>query len=342
MIEDTLLISCPGADGGLFIINTDSTFIRISSRATTGLFVDNNELIFAYQTDDGKSIRVVNNHKIKDEIILSDKRLDLHDVLVSNEKLYVVATDLNSVICLDKLFKETSSWSLPGENDSAHINSVAVYDGRLLASVFGRFTKHREYKNGTIGLGEIVDIQSGETYISGLSQPHSLTPINDLLYVCSSEEKELRIYRKRELIKKILLPGYARGVAISGDNIYVGISISRNAEYIDGRLKSAAVAVIDSKTKQLKNSFNLPCMEIYDIRVVTESNNVLQQLLIHSLAERDAEIGKLNQVLAERDAEIGKLNQVLTERDAQISAIYSSTSWRITKPIRAAKRLLVS
>ena len=56
------------------------------------------------------------------------------------------------------------------------------------------------------------------------------------------------------------------------------------------------------------------------------------------LAERDAGVARLSQSLTERDADVARLSQSLTERDAELVALYSSTSWRITTPIRAVKR----
>ncbi len=63
--------------------------------------------------------------------------------------------------------------------------------------------------------------------------------------------------------------------------------------------------------------------------------------LNQSLADRDGEVAKLNQSLAERDGEVARLNQSLAERGGEVarlqkevSVLYSSTSWRITKPLR--------
>jgi hypothetical protein len=67
--------------------------------------------------------------------------------------------------------------------------------------------------------------------------------------------------------------------------------------------------------------------------------------LNRSLVERDAQITRLNRDLVERDAQITRLNRDLLERDAQITRLnqslaelHSSTSWKITKPLRAFRR----
>jgi len=67
--------------------------------------------------------------------------------------------------------------------------------------------------------------------------------------------------------------------------------------------------------------------------------------LNQALGEQDRQIANLNQALGERDRQIANLNQALGERDGQvvnlnqnIEAVYLSTSWRITKPLRELSR----
>lgn len=63
------------------------------------------------------------------------------------------------------------------------------------------------------------------------------------------------------------------------------------------------------------------------------------------LVEREGQITRLNRDLLERDAQITTLNQSLIERDALITRLnqsladlYTSTSWKITKPLRTIKK----
>jgi hypothetical protein len=47
------------------------------------------------------------------------------------------------------------------------------------------------------------------------------------------------------------------------------------------------------------------------------------QLMRYDLADRDAQLAKLNQVVVDRDTQLANLNQVVADRDAQISALES-------------------
>ncbi len=53
-----------------------------------------------------------------------------------------------------------------------------------------------------------------------------------------------------------------------------------------------------------------------------------------AVAERDAQLARLNQAMAERDDQIARLQSEITD-------IYASTSWRVTSPLRAVKSILV-
>ena len=58
------------------------------------------------------------------------------------------------------------------------------------------------------------------------------------------------------------------------------------------------------------------------------------------VAERDAQVAERDAQIAERDAQISSLDRAVVERDSQIEAIYGSTSWRITRPLRLLKTAL--
>jgi len=58
------------------------------------------------------------------------------------------------------------------------------------------------------------------------------------------------------------------------------------------------------------------------------------------LTEHDTQITSLTQTIHEREGQIVSLNQAVTERDERINMLLSSNSWRLTKPLRAAGRIL--
>lgn len=320
-IADPLLVSCPGEGGLVYLINND--LIVLSKKSITGLYADSQQLVWAYQGEGGRKIRRVLNG-LSEEFEISPEQLDLHDVLIIDSKIYVVITERNEVVCLDHNFAFVNKWGLPGESDSAHINSIAYYQGRILASVFGLFEKHREYKEGTLGLGKVLDIRTGEIIIEGLSQPHSLTVHGNLLYLCSSEDKELIAFDGRAIVKRLPLPGYTRGITIGKNHIYVGLSLSRNIPDAQHEHNNAKIAVIDKQSISLIGTCNIPFREIYDIRILDNSFNLL------------AAIGS---VLSECEEEISNYRAEVAILQQQLKNMENSRSWRIAAPLRFINKL---
>lgn len=98
----------------------------------------------------------------------------------------------------------------------------------------------------------------------------------------------------------------------------------------------------DSRVEELNDTLG---------RVSTENGE-----LAHALGERDGQISGLMQALTEREARIDALGRVIAECEhqlaqmeqanlalrGQVSALHSSTSWRITEPMRLVARRLKS
>jgi glycosyltransferase involved in cell wall biosynthesis len=64
--------------------------------------------------------------------------------------------------------------------------------------------------------------------------------------------------------------------------------------------------------------------------------------LNQTVAEHETQIGDLNQRVAERDGQIFWLNQAVRDARRELEQVLASRSWRITKPLRFARRVAVS
>ena len=86
------------------------------------------------------------------------------------------------------------------------------------------------------------------------------------------------------------------------------------------------------------------------VRVHSTQLGALQQLVIEresrlsalqqQVAARDKELVELRRAVAKCDARMSELNRVLSSRTREIALLRASTSWRITAPLRSARRLL--
>jgi len=66
--------------------------------------------------------------------------------------------------------------------------------------------------------------------------------------------------------------------------------------------------------------------------VVERDNHIAN--LTQAAAERDHQIVTLSQAVHDKDVHIGNLNCAITQRDHLIAALYASSSWRMTLPLR--------
>ena len=78
-----------------------------------------------------------------------------------------------------------------------------------------------------------------------------------------------------------------------------------------------------------------------------ELSRIAITYLNQSLTGRDGEVARLNQSLTARDGQVARLNQALADREGdvarlqkEVSALYSSKSWRVTKPLRLVGHII--
>lgn len=116
--------------------------------------------------------------------------------------------------------------------DSIHLNSLCVKGNSILFSAFGDHGENRsKSKNG------FVKMVSGPKVIKDLRQPHSLINKDGDIYFLESAKGS--VYKNFKEIAQV--DGYARGLAVLGDKLLVGISRSRNVENSEGCAKALLI-----------------------------------------------------------------------------------------------------
>ncbi|MEO9090914.1 MAG: glycosyltransferase [Rhodanobacter sp.] len=310
---DRLLVSSPN-DGGVFMLSERRTS-RLSSIDGTGLVVSSSRILRALQDTEAGLIGCYGEAGYR-RVQLPGGAHDVHDLLAVGNRLFVACTEFNGVIELDQAFCEVARWTFPGEPDSIHLNSLCFHDGRLLASLFGDFSTHRGYKGATAGRGEVRDVVSGETVVSGLSQPHSLGVIDGSLVVCNSESGEILFHRDGALVRRIEIGGYVRGLAVGAECLYVGVSRSRNVlPGVDDGVATAEVVMVDKASGRLVQRLSVPAREIYDIRIL--GSDVPPGLFLASFCEEMTnEYASLQQELLQTHRQISAQSAELEERNA--------------------------
>jgi hypothetical protein len=273
-VFDDLLVSAPG-NGGLFVLRkagwlTPPTITTVDWLATTGLSMTENCLFRGMPLKDHGLIYGYPSTG-RPWPMMIDGVSDIHDLYYYENSLYVVSTGSNSVVRVSIPGGEViQKWELPGETDSWHLNCVDIWDGKLVATAFGRYSKTGEYKQISEANGLVLDMETKETIWDGLRFPH--TPRVDKrgrYFVCDSVNHRLLMKDKGQ-IKTKEWPGYfVRGLAFGASSIYVGLSAKRHTE--TPIADNAKIAVLRMDDLSPLGEVTLPSPEVYDIVVLPDS-----------------------------------------------------------------------
>jgi uncharacterized protein (TIGR03032 family) len=133
--------------------------------------------------------------------------------------------------------------------------------------------------------GVLIDVQSGETVIGGLSMPHSPRLYQDRLWVLQTGLGEFgEVDRETgEFNSMCFLPGFARGVPFVGDYAVIGLSRPRENRTFEGlvlneRLEKegiapkCAICVVNLKTGDVEHRLEMTgvVQELYDVALLPD------------------------------------------------------------------------
>nr|WP_250548113.1 glycoside hydrolase family 99-like domain-containing protein [Pseudomonas congelans] len=113
--------------------------------------------------------------------------------------------------------------------------------------------------------------------------------------LANSERSELHEYGPAgELIRKKVLPGYTRGICVTDDAIYVGMSKSRNLD-AEG-LASAVLIALDTDTWEELGRVALPAAEIYSVISISDDAELLwtvSEIASHTASRLESHVSGL-------------------------------------------------
>lgn len=203
-------------------------------------------------------------------------------------ELWVVNTLFSCLAVLDGEHSFVARWRPPfvsrlAPEDRCHLNGLAMRDGEpTYVTALARTDTPRGWRYTRQDGGVVLQVPSGEIVASGLSMPHSPRWHEDQLFVLNSGlgrlEKVDTASGAREIVA--MVPGYARGLAISRGLAFVGLSRIREKHVFGGTLLSAfheqlkcGVGVVDVRTGGTVAvlEFTAGVEEIFDVQLVPNS-----------------------------------------------------------------------
>ena len=214
--------------------------------------------------------------------------IDIHDIHPQQDTLapVFVATRFNCLATLDFRNSFQPIWTPPfidriAAEDRCHLNGLAMENGApkyvtcvATTNTGGGWREHRH--DG----GVVLDVDSGETVVSGLSMPHSPRLYNGELYILQSGTGEFgRVDRESGTFEPMcFLPGFVRGVNFAGDYAIIGVSRPRRDKTFEGlaldeRLEAAGraptsmIAIVNLRTGDVEHTLEIQgvVQELYDV-----------------------------------------------------------------------------
>ena len=209
--------------------------------------------------------------------------LNTHDVVFQGDDLLLVNTRFSCLARLSRDYCFTPVWQpkfvtdlVP--EDRCHLNGVVVLDGRpKFVTALGATDTAGGWRDGKATGGVLVDVDTDEIVLHGMSMPHSPRWYNNHLWVLNSGAGELLTIDPSSGQSTVVcsLPGYLRGLCFAGPYALVGLSKIRE-KHIFGGLPiqersdplRCGVAVVDLRSGASAGMFEFAsgCEELYDVQ----------------------------------------------------------------------------
>ena len=192
--------------------------------------------------------------------------LDLHDLAHSADGLLGLATRFSCLARLDAAASFTPLWQPPFVSallaeDRCHLNGLALDAGGRPCAVtmLGAADTPEGWRANRVQGGVLMRVPDGRVLLDGLCMPHSPRCVADGMLVLNSGAGEVLHLPPAGGTPRVLarLAGYARGLCVHGDLLFVGLSRLRDRRGAghaplpveqDGAALSCGVAVLDRRT----------------------------------------------------------------------------------------------
>jgi Domain of unknown function (DUF4915) len=237
---------------------------------------------------DGAEILVYDAHGVCRYYRIDDVG-DPHDVLALDDaRLLCVSTMDNAIVCIAGDGTLTTYWRADAPLDAWHLNCLALRDGRLFATAFGRFDTFRGW-SARETTGMLFDVETGEVAVGELNQPHTPRWIDGGWVVCNSGANEVLRVEPDGKRYGVGVGGFCRGICAAGDHVYAGVSAPRGST----AETTGWLSVLDRERWTEVERIPLPCAGIYDLIEVSDAILRGLEAGFRSGSERERYFGQL-------------------------------------------------
>ena len=168
--------------------------------------------------------------------------IDIHEMAWDGDKeLWIVNTKFSCLCTLDAENSFVPRWRPPfisalTPEDRCHLNGLAMVNGvPKYVTMLGESDEANGWRPNKARGGQLMDVQTNEVILSGLSMPHSPRVYNNQLWLLESGNGSLAVvdnYKEpsRASLRTVAqLPGFTRGISFAGPLAFIGLSQVRES-----------------------------------------------------------------------------------------------------------------
>jgi uncharacterized protein (TIGR03032 family) len=215
--------------------------------------------------------------------------IDIHELAWDkNNELWVVNTRFCCLCNLDAGHSFYPRWRPPflssyAPEDRCHLNGLAMVDGRpKYVTALGETDSAGGWRANKAKGGILMDIESNEIILRGLSMPHSPRWYQGKLWVLESGEGSLAVVdlEQRTWRRVAQVPGFTRGIDFIGPLAFIGLSQVRESAVFSGiplvqrlRERNCGVWVVNIETGQTVGflRFEAGVQEIFAVQILRDT-----------------------------------------------------------------------
>lgn len=168
--------------------------------------------------------------------------IDVHEMCLANDELWFINTRFSCLCTLEPNHSFVPRWRPPfitsyDMRDRCHLNGLAARDERpRYVTALGDTDDPGGWRRNKATGGILMDIDSNEFLLRGLSMPHSPRWYQDRLWFMESGKGTLSYYEAStgKAITVAELPGFTRGLDFIGNYAVIGLSQVRETAVFAG------------------------------------------------------------------------------------------------------------
>jgi uncharacterized protein (TIGR03032 family) len=166
----------------------------------------------------------------------------IHEIAFAQGELWLVATNFSCLATLDAEHSFIPRWQPPfisalTSEDRCHLNGLCVIDDEpRFVTALGQTDAPGGWRENKASGGILMDIESGETVLTGLSMPHSPRWHDGRMWVLESGKGTISVADlDAGTVETVAeLPGFTRGLLFAGGLAFVGLSQVRETATFGG------------------------------------------------------------------------------------------------------------